>query len=240
MLTIPLIDSVLRKYRELNFEKGEILLVNKPARWSSFDVVKKLRNLFHIKRIGHAGTLDPRATGLLILCTGAKTKEIERFKEMEKEYEGVMELGARTKSFDAESEIVERRTLVGVTEESLRQLFSKFLGKQLQVPPPYSAVKHKGKPLYKYARKGKTVQIKPKEILISEFEPLAIQFPEVRFRVVCSKGTYIRRLVDDVGQTLGCGAYLKALIRTRIGEFRLNDALTIDEFIQLQHNVAVN
>ncbi len=219
--------------REFDFEAGELFLVDKPKGWSSFDVVKKLRTLLRIKKIGHAGTLDPMASGLLVVCTGRKTKEIENLKGFEKEYEGVMELGARTKSFDTESEIVDRRDLDGITEKKVRDLFPEFVGEIEQFPPIYSAVKVKGKRLYKYARRGKSVSPPVRHVTISRFEPLEIRLPEVGFRLVSSKGTYVRSLVDDFGQRLGCGAYLKALVRTRVGEFRLQDALRIEEFEKL-------
>lgn len=218
-----------------DFNGGELLLVNKPKGCSSFEVVKELRSLFRIKKIGHAGTLDPMASGLLIVCTGRKTKEIENLKTLEKEYEGVMELGARTKSFDSETEISERRPLSGITEEKIRGTFSEFVGELEQIPPLYSAVKYKGKRLYKYARRGKSVNPPPRRIHIYKFEPTDIRInrdgepSEVAFYLVASKGTYVRALVEDFGLRLGCGAYLKELVRTRIGGFRLEDALSIEE-----------
>lgn len=216
--------------RRYDFEGGEILLVDKPKGWSSFDVVKKLRSLFRIKKIGHAGTLDPMASGLLIICTGRKTKEMEKFKSLEKAYEGVMEIGARTKSFDTETEIVERHSLDGLTEADVRTLFGKFIGDIVQVPPMYSAVKVQGRRLYKYARKGKSIDPPRRKVKILEFAPTRIDLPEVAFRLLCSKGTYVRTLVDDFGQRLGCGAYLKSLVRTRIGGYRLEDALSIKKY----------
>lgn len=219
-----------------DFNEGEFLLVNKPKGWSSFDVVKELRSLFRIKKIGHAGTLDPMASGLLIVCTGRKTKEIENLKALEKEYEGVMELGARTKSFDSETEVFERRPLNGITEEKIRGMFSEFVGELDQIPPLYSAVKYHGKRLYKYARRGKSVTPPPRCIHIYKFEPTDIRIngegkpSEVAFHLVSSRGTYVRALVEDFGLRLGCGAYLKELVRTGIGEFRLENALSIEEF----------
>jgi len=224
---------VIAMHGDFDFEGGEVLLVKKPKGWSSFDVVKRLRSLLHIEKIGHAGTLDPMASGLLIICTGRKTKEMEKFKTLEKEYEGVMEIGARTRSFDTETEVFERRPLDGITEEKLRGLFSEFMGEIVQVPPLYSAVKVRGRRLYKYARKGKSVDPPRRQVTVSKFEPTGISLPEVAFRVLCSKGTYVRTLVDDFGQRLGCGAYLKSLVRTRVGGFRLEDALSIEEYENL-------
>jgi len=228
-----------------DFEAGEVLLVNKPKGWSSFDVVKKLRSLFHIKKIGHAGALDPMASGLMIIVTGRKTKEMEKFKALEKEYEGVMEIGARTKSFDTETEVYERRPLEGVTIAKVRKLFKDFTGVIEQTPPMYSAVKVKGRRLYKYARKGTTVDVPRRKVSISKFDPLDIHLsgmdgrpPEIQFRLVCSKGTYVRSLVEDFGQRLGCGAYLKSLVRIGVGSYRLSDALTVDDYEKLAANKA--
>jgi tRNA pseudouridine55 synthase len=221
---------------KFDFEAGEVLLVNKPKGWTSFDVVRKLRSLFHIRKIGHAGTLDPMASGLMIIVTGRKTKEIEKLKGLEKEYEGVMEIGARTKSYDTETTVCERKSLEGVTEEKVLGLFKEFIGEIEQVPPIYSAVKVQGKRLYKYARKGTTVDAPPRKVLISAFEPAEILLsredggpPEISFRLVCSKGTYVRSLVEEFGQRLGCGAYLKSLVRKGIGDFRLSQALSIEQ-----------
>ncbi len=221
-------------------EAGKLLLVQKPKGWTSFDVVQAIRELFRIRKIGHAGTLDPMASGLLIVCTGRMTKEIERLKNLSKEYRGVMQLGARTKSFDEETEVYERRPLNGVDEEAVRELFPEFVGEIEQSPPLYSAVKYHGKPLYKYARKGKVIDAPRRRVRIFEFEPLDIRIPategqsgEVEFRIVSSGGTYVRSIVEEFGLRLGCGAYLKELVRTRIGEYRLEDSLTIEELEQL-------
>ncbi|HXG37460.1 MAG TPA: tRNA pseudouridine(55) synthase TruB [Bacteroidota bacterium] len=208
---------------------GEMFLIDKPLDWTSFDVVKRIRWTFGVKKAGHAGTLDPKATGLLIVCTGAKTKEISRFVGLEKEYRGTMELGVRTPSHDSETDVVERREIRGVTLEALQSVAREFIGKQLQTPPMYSAVKHRGKPLYKYARRGKSIEREAKEIEIVEFEVTKFEPPFAEFRVVCSKGTYIRSLVDDVGQRLGCGATLRSLRRLRIGPYHVDRALTIEQ-----------
>lgn len=209
--------------------EGEILLIDKPLEWTSFDVVKRIRWSFNITKAGHAGTLDPRATGLLIVCTGKKTKEIDRFVGLEKEYIGTFELGVRTPSFDSETEVVERHAYGNITVEQLQDAVRSFLGKSFQTPPMYSAVKHRGKPLYKYARRGKSVEREAKEIEVMEFEISGFTFPIVDFRVVCSKGTYVRSLVDDLGQKLGCGATLRSLRRTRIGSYDVRDAMTVEQ-----------
>ena len=236
------IDHILAKAtygkRAVNFEEGEILLVNKPIEWTSFDVVHRLRTLLKVKKIGHTGTLDPKATGLLILCTGKKTKTIHTFLNDEKEYEGVMELGAVTQSFDSETPVEEIGGLENITNEKIETVFRSFLGQQLQEPPMYSAIKYGGKPLYKFARKGRTVVREPREIHIHSFEILSITLPLIRFRVACSKGTYIRSLINDVGKILGCGAYLKELQRTRIGNYSLESALTIDEIKNISKSMS--
>jgi len=218
----------------LDFEKGEVLLVDKPLNWTSFDVVHRVRDLFHVKKVGHAGTLDPKATGLLILCTGKKTKEIDTFTGQEKEYEGIMQLGATTVSFDSETPEQDQKDFLRIDEKQILDVFSTFVGVQLQVPPMYSAVKYGGKPLYKYARKGRSLERQPREITISEFTLIKMDLPLVYFRVVCSKGTYIRSVVDECGKKLLCGAYLKELRRTRIGSLSLQQALQIEDLHSLR------
>ncbi len=217
----------------LDFEAGEIILVNKPLDWTSFDVVARIRSFYGIKKIGHAGTLDPKATGLLILCTGKMTKQISEFQDFEKEYIGIMEIGAVTKSFDSETEVIDKKEFSHVTPEVIRDTFRTFLGVQQQLPPMYSAIKKDGKRLYKYARKGREIQRETREVIIKEFDMTSFHPPEVGFRVVCSKGTYIRALADDAGQKLGCGAYLKTLVRTKIGSYLLTDAMSMEEIHML-------
>lgn len=221
----------------LNFETGEIILVNKPEDWTSFDVVARLRSMYKITKIGHAGTLDPKATGLLIICTGKMTKSITQFSDMEKEYIGVLALGAVTKSFDSETEIIETKDFSRINASDIERVFNAHLGKQKQIPPMYSAVKVNGKRLYKFARKGREVEREAREITISEFEMTEFNPPDIGFRVVCSKGTYIRSLVNDCGVALGCGAYLKKLIRTRIGQFSVNDAYTVEQLHLLEQKL---
>lgn len=211
------------------FEKGEVLLINKPYGWTSFDVVRKIRNKIRIKKVGHAGTLDPLATGLLILCTGKFTKRINEYMAQEKEYTGTFVLGATTPTYDLESEPENFSDYSYITEENLRETARQFTGIIDQVPPIHSAIKKDGKRVYELARRGETVELEPRKIQITEFEITHINFPEVHFRVVCSTGTYIRSLAHDFGKALGCGAYLGSLCRTRIGNFSIKDALTIEQ-----------
>ena len=215
--------------RELRFAEGETLLVRKPAGWTSFDVVHKIGRMFGIKKVGHAGTLDPLATGLLIVCTGKKTKTLGEFVGLEKEYEAEMMLGARTESHDSATPVIETRSTEGIGEERIRTVLAGFAGPRLQVPPMWSALSVKGKRLYRYAREGVEVDRRPREIMIHSIALLEVRLPVVRFRVTCSKGTYVRSLVDEIGERLGCGAYLTALERTRIGPYQLRDAVTIEE-----------
>jgi len=216
------------------FTEGEILLINKPYTWSSFDVVNNFRMFLKSKlgikkiKIGHAGTLDPLATGLLILCTGKFTKKIEEFKEFDKEYTGVFTLGATTPTFDLESEVDQRFDTRSVTDQQILGAARSFTGNQMQVPPKFSAVKIRGRRAYDYARQDEEVRIAPKEIQISAFEITRIEMPEVHFRISCSKGTYIRALARDFGAALNNGAYLSALCRTRIGPYHLRDAWELD------------
>lgn len=218
-----------------DFEKGEILLLDKPYKWTSFDVVNLVRN--NIRRqlglkkikIGHAGTLDPLATGLLIICTGRMTKQIEEFKEFDKEYTGTFTLGATTPSFDLEKEIDQTYEWKHITEENIRATASRLTGVQEQFPPIFSAVKIKGKRAYDYARKEQELKISARQINISLFEITSIHLPDVEFRIACSKGTYIRALARDFGKMMDSGAYLSSLCRTRIGPYFLKDALSPEE-----------
>ena len=211
---------------------GHVILVDKPLEWTSFDVVKKLKYALKIKKIGHAGTLDPLATGLLILCTGKKTKEIESYQNQEKEYEGTFVLGQTTPSYDLETEPTNPVDISSITEKDIHEATKSFIGTIEQTPPIFSAVKVDGKRAYSHARKGNKVEIKSRQIRITTFEILEINLPEVRFKVNCSKGTYIRSLANDFGQALGVGAYLKQLRRTKIGSFTVDNASTIDSLTQ--------
>jgi tRNA pseudouridine55 synthase len=206
------------------FEEGQMILVNKPLRWTSADVVKKIRNRVHAK-VGHAGTLDPLATGLLILCTGKFTKRINEYMAKEKEYTGSFTLGATTASYDLETEIENLKEYANVDAVDLVAVCRQFTGDIIQVPPVYSAIKKNGRRSYDLARQGIAVPLGGRKVMIKEFEMKIQELPIITFRVICSTGTYIRSLAHDVGQALGCGAYLSSLCRTRIGEYRLEDAI---------------
>ncbi|MBL7749943.1 MAG: tRNA pseudouridine(55) synthase TruB [Chitinophagaceae bacterium] len=212
------------------YETGQVLLIDKPLRWTSFDVVRKIRNLIRIKKVGHAGTLDPLATGLLIVCTGKFTKKINEYMAREKEYTGTFTLGATTPTYDLESEPTDFKPLEDIDRNTLIEQTASFTGDILQIPPAHSAIKVDGKRVYELARQGKEVKLDPRPVTIKEFEITRIELPEVDFRVVCTTGTYIRSLANDFGAALGCGAYLSKLCRTRIGEFRLEEAKDMQEF----------
>ncbi len=221
---------------EIPANPGQVILIDKPLRWTSFDVVKKLKYVLKAKKIGHAGTLDPLATGLLILCTEKKTKEIDRYQAQEKEYTGTLVLGKTTPSVDLETEVNAEFPIGHITQSMIHEAARQLTGEITQVPPIFSAIKIDGKRAYHKARQGQTeadVVIKPRMVLVSEFEITYISLPQVSFRVVCSKGTYIRSLVRDFGLLLQSGAYMSALCRTRIGDFRLGDALGVEEFVHL-------
>ena len=214
------------------FEEGQVLLINKPLEWTSFDVVRKIRNTIKIKKVGHAGTLDPLATGLLILCTGKFTKRINEYMAQEKEYTGTFTFGATTPTYDLESEPTDIKDYSSVTPEQLAAIAKQFTGNLLQVPPMHSAIKKDGVRVYELARKGQTIELEPRKIVIREFEFTKIELPVVHFRVVCSTGTYIRSLANDVGQAAGCGAYLSSLCRTRIGEFTLEQSMSMEQALE--------
>jgi tRNA pseudouridine55 synthase len=216
--------------------EGEILLINKPLKWTSFQVVNKIRWLikskFNIKKIkvGHAGTLDPLADGLLIICTGKMTKKIDQFQNLDKIYTGKFFLGATTPSYDLETEVNSVKPINNISEKLISKALESFNGKITQTPPIFSAIKYKGKKLYEYARKGETVKIKEREVLIYEFIITKHQLPELSFLVKCSKGTYIRSLANDFGEKLECGAYLSKLTRTAIGNHLLENSISIEDF----------
>jgi tRNA pseudouridine55 synthase len=212
------------------FLSGEIVLIDKPLRWTSFDAVKKIRILTGVSKVGHAGTLDPLATGLLIICTGAYTKKISGYMGMEKQYTGSMILGASTATYDLESEPENFKNINQVSSAEIHETAKKFTGEILQIPPAHSAIKKDGKPVYLLARKGKEVILEPRKITISVFEITNISLPEIQFNVVCTTGTYIRSLANDFGKALGTGAYLSSLRRMRIGNFLVDDALTPQQF----------
>ena len=226
-----------------NLLDGGVLLINKPLKWTSFDVVKKARNIlrthFKVKKIkvGHAGTLDPLGGGLLVVCTGKFTKRINEFQGQEKEYTGTFTLGATTPSYDLETEVDEKFPIAHIKDENIKTATKKFIGTIDQFPPIFSALKKDGERLYEKARRGELVQINARPVHIHEFEITRIELPEIDFRVVCSKGTYIRSLAHDFGKALNSGAHLSALCRIRIGNFHLNQAIdieTLKDYIETQ------
>ena len=232
----PIKITVLQEnitFPDFDFAAGEMLLINKPYQWTSFDVVGKIRNSLkpHKLKVGHAGTLDPLATGLLIICTGKLTKQIDTFQAQEKEYTGTLVLGATTPSYDLETEVDSTFDITQITEEQIYAATEQFTGDISQYPPAHSAVKVNGERLYVKARLGEEVELKKRFVTVSEFEITRIALPEVDFRIVCSKGTYIRSLVSDFGKALSNGAYLSKLTRTRSGDFLLSNAFELKDFI---------
>lgn len=214
------------------FEEGRVILIDKPLHWTSFDVVRKIRGALRIKKIGHAGTLDPLASGLLILCTGKYTKKINEYMGMEKEYTGTITLGAVTPTYDLESLPEQIMDYSHISKEEVVSAAQAFEGDILQMPPIYSAIKKAGTPLYELARRGKEVDLEPRPVSIRLFEIIAFHPPQVEFRVICSTGTYIRSLAHDLGQALGCGGYLSVLRRMRIGNFLAASATEPDAFLK--------
>lgn len=220
----------------MNFKEGEVLYFDKPLRWTSFAVVNKIR--YHISRklgvkkikVGHAGTLDPLATGVMIICTGKATKRIEEFQYHTKEYIATLQLGATTPSYDLEKEIDATYPTEHITREMVEEVLQQFKGTIEQIPPAFSACKVDGKRAYDLARKGDEVELKPKTLVIDEIELLECNLPEIKIRVVCSKGTYIRALARDIGEALQSGAHLTGLIRTRVGEVKLEDCMQVEDF----------
>lgn len=223
----------------MNFEQGEILLINKPSHWTSFDVVNKIRYLIKTK-VGHAGTLDPLATGLLILCTGKFTKKLSEFQNHDKEYQGNFFIGATTPSHDSETAIAQQYDTSHITEKIILDTVEKFKGEILQTPPVYSAINVSGQRAYKSARKGISLQMQPRKVVIKEFEIKKIELPLIEFRVLCSKGTYIRSLAYDFGKALNSGAYLASLCRTRVGEYKLEDAWNLEGLVDMLKKMLKN
>ncbi|GLB52632.1 tRNA pseudouridine synthase B [Neptunitalea chrysea] len=220
-----------------DFKEGQLLLIDKPLTWSSFNAVNKIKwailKKYKLKKIkvGHAGTLDPLATGLLLICTGKFTKKIQDLQGQVKEYTGTLVLGGTTPSYDMETEVDQTFETTHITEDLIYATTKQFLGDIMQYPPIFSALKKDGKRLYEFAREGEQVEIQPRQITINEFEITGITFPEVHFRVVCSKGTYIRSLAHDFGKALNSGGYLSALRRTKIGEYSVDNAISPEEFV---------
>jgi tRNA pseudouridine55 synthase len=213
-------------------ETGVMLLIDKPKNYTSARVVNIIKKKLNIKKAGHSGTLDPLATGLMIVCTGKMTSVLNQMLNYDKEYEGVMVLGESTRSYDLETSVISKKQIDHLDEQAILDNAKHFRGEIQQLPPMYSAVKHRGKPLYKYARKNIEIERKPRKVLIKEFRIKNVSLPEVFFVIVCSKGTYIRTLVNDFGEKLGIGAYLKELRRTRIGNYEVKDSFRLDDFFK--------
>lgn len=235
-----MISKTTNDLSNFDFTNGEVILIDKDEGISSFGIVNKLRKITGIKKIGHAGTLDPKATGLLILCTGKKTKEISKFQDLKKVYSGIISLGKTSQSMDLETELSEVKETDFVNLEILNETRNLFLGKIQQLPPMYSALKHKGKPLYKYARKGIEIERNLREVEIFDFTIEEYIEPDIYFRISCSKGTYIRVIADDFGKKLGTGGYLKKLRREAIGQFDVESAFTINEFEKVFNSISVD
>ena len=225
---------------KLSFEAGQVILIDKPLHWTSFDVVRKIRSTLKIKKVGHAGTLDPLATGLLIVCTGKFTKKINEYMAQVKEYTGTFTLGATTPTYDKESTPENFKSFSHITEEEIKSTTQNFIGVIQQYPPIYSAIKKEGVALYELARRGEDVELKARAIEINEFEITGIKLPVISFRVVCGTGTYIRSLANDIGYVLGCGAYLSELRRTKIGEMNVNDGKTMEGFMEHLTDITTN
>jgi len=225
---------------KLSFETGQVILIDKPLHWTSFDVVRKIRSTLKIKKVGHAGTLDPLATGLLIVCTGKFTKKINEYMAQVKEYTGTFTLGATTPTYDKESIPENFKSYSHITEEEIKSATQNFIGIIQQFPPIYSAIKKDGVALYELARRGEEVELKARTIEINEFEITGIEFPIISFRVLCGTGTYIRSLAHDMGAALGCGGYLSELRRTKIGEMNVNDGKTMEGFMEHLANITTN
>lgn len=212
------------------FLEGKVLLFDKPYEWTSFDMIRKVRNVTHISKVGHAGTLDPLATGLLIICTGKFTKQINDYMGMDKEYTGTMVLGATTPTYDLESVPENFTSIEHLTTAQIHEATKQFIGPILQIPPMHSAIKKDGKRLYLSAREGVDVKIEPRPVVIHSFEITHIDLPRIEFKVACSTGTYIRSLVKDFGDALQVGAYMNSLRRTKIGDFKIEDAMQWQDF----------
>jgi len=228
------------------FEDGQVLLLDKPVYWTSFDLVNKVRIMLRETlglrkiKVGHAGTLDPLADGLMILCTGKATKRIEEYSRMDKEYTGEIFLGATTPSYDLETEIDATYPTTHITEALVRKTLQKFIGEREQIPPVYSAKLVKGKRLYEYARKGISEEVKSVKIVFREIELLEFRMPVIKVRILCSKGTYIRAFARDIGRALNSGAYLSSLTRTAIGPFRLEQAMNLEKLKNLLEQMKQN
>lgn len=231
-----MITKQTKDLQTLNYLDGQVILIDKPVNWTSFNVVSRIRRLTKVKKVGHAGTLDPLATGLLIVCTGKKTKEISEYQAQRKKYTGIITLGKSSPSMDLATEITETDLPDNLNEEKILLVRNKFLGNIEQVPPMFSALKHNGKALYKFARAGKEVKREPRQVEIYSFDIKKIELPEIHFEISCSKGTYIRVIADDFGKEIGCGGVLSLLRRTEIGNFNVDDAFDLEEFTEMFDN----
>ncbi len=229
---LTLQQSIPERPSLLDFEKGQIININKPEGWSSFDVVRKIRYHIHVKKIGHAGTLDPFASGVLLICTGKATKRVQELMNYDKEYWAHIELGKTTDTYDITGKVQKQNSPPHVIIDEIKEICYRFKGEIYQIPPMFSAIKINGKRLYKLARKGLTVKRNPRKVKIFEIEVLDFENPYITLKVICSKGTYIRALANDIGEMVGCGAYLKSLIRTRIGPYDIESASSISDFTQ--------
>ena len=221
------------------FEEGQVILIDKPLHWTSFDVVRKIRSTLKIKKVGHAGTLDPLATGLLIVCTGKFTKKINEYMAQVKEYTGTFTLGATTPTYDKESTPENFKDFTCITESEIKIATKQFLGKIQQYPPIYSAIKKEGVALYELARRGEEVELKARTVEIIEFKITGVELPVISFKVVCGTGTYIRSLVHDMGIMLGCGAYLSELRRTKIGDINVINAKSLQSFMEYVAEISI-
>ena len=226
-----MITKSTNDFKSLDFTAGEVILIDKPPYWSSYKVVHKVKKAARLKKVGHAGTLDPMATGLLILCTGKKTKEIYKYQALRKTYTGIITLGKSSPSMDMETEISEHEIPADLDEKIIFSVRDQFLGEIEQTPPMFSALKVNGQRLYQLARKDKTIERKPRQVTIEEFKITKVEIPRIHFEITCSKGTYIRVIANDFGDKLGCGGILSSLRRTKIGDFNVNEAIKIEEFI---------
>jgi tRNA pseudouridine55 synthase len=216
--------------RRTDLKAGKIIAIDKPPGWTSFDVVNKLRGLTGVKKVGHAGTLDPFATGVLLICFAGATKQVDDLMRLEKEYQGTFGLGVETDSHDVTGKVIARHPVPQLSREQIEQAARRYTGEIMQTPPMFSALKRGGKRLYKLARQGEQVELEPRKVTIYSFEVLDVALPEIRFRVACSRGTYVRALARDFGKDLGCGAFLKTLRRTRVGQYAASSALSIEQF----------
>lgn len=225
-----MITNQTKDLQALDYLAGQVILIDKPVKWTSFNVVSRIRRLTKVKKVGHAGTLDPLATGLLIVCTGKKTKEISEYQAQRKKYTGIITLGKSSPSMDLATEITETVIPDDLNEEKILSARNKFLGNIEQVPPMFSALKHKGKALYKLARAGKEVDRASRQVEIYSFDINKLELPDIHFEIACSKGTYIRVIADDFGKELGCGGVLSLLRRTEIGDYKVDDAFDLDKF----------